>query len=178
MNESESRRLTPDTLALAAEEYAHLWLQGDGQDLDVDLSVVKWEVSKKMKRAAGKAIFRKNGLTQEKRFIVRLAWRAYEAWGFGDRFKGVIRHELIHVADYQRRGNSDHSWTFKNQARKFNAPLSCERFTKARYEIHCESCDRMVAERLKRSKTVKEPHRYRSKCCTAPLYVIDRARID
>jgi predicted SprT family Zn-dependent metalloprotease len=172
--DTNARRLTPETLALAVEEYVHADATQRGLADDIPFDRLRYDVSAQMKRAAGKAIYRFKPCSPTE-FTIRIAYAAYEAWGFGDRLKGVIRHEAAHVLAVERHGKAaaNHGPLFERAADEFDAPRSCEQFAAFAYELRCEACDGFAAGRYRRSKVVDEHHRYRSGCCRSPLYLID-----
>jgi predicted SprT family Zn-dependent metalloprotease len=101
---------------------------------------------------------------------IGLSWSAFEAFDI-DEWEGVIRHELVHVWQHQKFGKADHGITFKSKARKLDAPVQAPKFSDAKYHLLCSECGNRVADRYRKSKTVKQPESYRSGCCNAPLEV-------
>jgi predicted SprT family Zn-dependent metalloprotease len=155
--------MAPPKLRSACEEYAE-WAIGEFETFDgVDLSDVPIEVSTEMKRTAGKAINRDGD------FSMRFAYRAYQKWGW-EGFKSTIRHEIIHIKQLQEHGSADHGFTFKQMAEEVDCSVNCETFTDYEYGIFCSDCGEMVTGRYQRSKVVKKPERYNSKCCGAECY--------
>ena len=154
--------LTPNELRGAIREYA------ETVDIDVPLDEVEIQVSKRLKRAAGKA-GKKNG-----DLFMRFAWKAYQSWGWNDDFEGTIRHELVHIWEYDTHGKGSHGPTFKRKARELDAPRHCPTFAddEARWFLVCEACGKKTP-RFKRSKIVENPGPYRSGCCRARIRVED-----
>lgn len=134
---------------------------------DIDTEDVVIEVSARMKRAAGKAVY--SPVTED--CTIRIALGAYEAWGWNSEFEGVIRHELAHIIEYKRFGEGGHGARFRMYADALDAPRSCSQFTEYAYRILCSECDTFVAGRHKRCGLTKNPSRYRSKCCGSSLRV-------
>lgn len=155
-------------LKTAIREY-HDWCNDHYDPLDVDLEDIPVEVSMKMKRTAGKVAHIK-GSDQVK--YIRYAYKAYKKWGW-DEFAKTIRHELIHVHTVQNYQKGGHGPLFKSMVEPLETHRHCELFAEneAKYVLHCSDCDEIVAHRHKRSKTVKHPEKYLSKCCNAPLRV-------
>nr|BDD45090.1 hypothetical protein 22 [bacterium] len=154
--------LTPTELKRAIRDYA------ETVDIDVPLDEVEIQISKRLKRAAGKA-GRKNG-----DLFMRFAWKAYQSWGWNDDFEGTIRHELVHIWEYVEHGKGGHGRRFKSKAREVDAPRHCPSFAQddARWFLICGHCGKK-SPRFKRSKVVKNPEPYRSACCGASITVRD-----
>jgi predicted SprT family Zn-dependent metalloprotease len=129
--------------------------------LDIDLEAVRWTVSDGAKRRAGstRVADREAG-----RLVVDLNWSAYETLGWAD-FRGVVRHELVHVWQFQRGGAMDHGPTFRRKADEVDAPRHCEQFTEPRYRLTCATCGTGGMGRHRRSKVVKHPDRYGHRDC-------------
>jgi len=135
---------------------------------EVDLENVEIEVGS-MKRQAGKAMAR--GSKDNLNLTTKYSYRAYDKWGW-EKFTSTIRHELIHIWQMQKLGEWDHGPSFKAKARKLDCSVKCENFhDEYKYELYCQECGDFIAGRHKKSKTVKYPGAYNSKCCGAPLRV-------
>ena len=159
--------MTTRELREAIEEY-QIWC-AQNYPLDLDLDGIPVEVSSKLKRTAGKVAHIKG--SDEVKYI-RYAWKAYQKWGW-EKFTETIRHELIHVHTVQNHSSGGHGRLFKQKVPKMDTTRHCESFARndAKYILFCSKCDREVAQRFRRSKTVKNPDKYRSKCCQEPLRV-------
>lgn len=175
---------TPAALRSWAESYARRTVAA--YDLDVDLSLVEWDVSKRAKRRAGAVLSTpppgaevgrpvdwEATPERHRRCTVRLTWAAHETHGPAST-AAVLRHELVHVEQVQRYGTADHGPVFRERAAELDAPRHCEPFTPARYLLYCRECGEVTARRHRRSKPVKRPEAYRSGCCSAPLAVEER----
>lgn len=175
---------TPSALRSWAEGYAERTVERFG--MAVDLSLVEWDISKRAKRRAGAVLSTPPPAAEvgcpvdwdatperHRRCTVRLTWAAHERHG-PESTAGVVRHELVHVEQVQRFGESDHGEGFRIRAAELNAPRHCEPFTPARYLLRCDACGEVTARRHRRSKPVKRPDEYRSGCCSAPLAVEER----
>lgn len=161
--------MSAPALRLACKEYA-TWCVSHYDELsDVDLADVDIEVSKKLKRTAGKAGGKRgpDGLYE---LYMRFAMGAYDEWGW-EKFTTTVRHELIHILQYQDTGSGDHGARFKRIANKIDCSVHCESFTDAKYQLHCDNCGEKVGERHQKCKIVKMPHRYSTKCCGANIVV-------
>jgi len=153
-------------LKAAITQYSNWCVENHADLLGVDLSEVAIEVSDKMKRAAGKVVHNKT--TGE--VTTRYAYGAYQERGWED-FASTVRHELIHVWQIVRFGNADHGRTFKRKAENLGTSVHCEKFSEYEYNLHCTNCDDLIGGRYKKSKIVKQPEKYNSKCCGANLRV-------
>jgi len=154
-------------LRRAIEEYS--WWVAENYPVDIDLDGVPMELSSRMKKTAGKVVHIR-GSDQVK--YIRYAIKAYQEWGW-EKFAETIRHELIHVHTVQNHATGGHGRLFKKMVPDMDTHRFCEKFAEdeAKYLLLCKECDKLVAQRFKRSKTVKNPGRYQSKCCNAPLRV-------
>lgn len=160
--------MTRPELKRAIEEY-HDWCNNHYDVLDVDLDGIPVEISDQMKRTAGKVCHVK-GSDQVK--YIRYAWKAYQKWGW-KQFAETVRHELIHVHTVQNYHKGGHGRLFKTLVEPLETHRNCETFAEdeAKYILFCKECDKDVAYRHRKSKTVKRPGDYRSRCCNAPLRV-------
>lgn len=158
--------MTPSKFREACTKYAEWCIENYDEFDEVTLEGVPVEVSKKLKRTAGKAGHKPKADEQFLRFAVG----AYEEWGWGEEVEQTIRHELIHLQDYQTKGDSGHGWAFKQVAGKVDAPIHCKQFTDFNYGVYCGDCDELVAGRYRSCKMTKNPGQYRSKCCSAKCY--------
>jgi SprT-like family. len=159
--------LAPNQFRVACREYAEWAIKNYEVLKPVELDTVTFEQSSQLKRAAGKAGMKRSTATK---YFVRFAYRAYEKWGWSDKMRSTIRHELIHIRQYQETGEGDHGEGFKRMAEKADTTVNCQQFTEHKYGIFCSGCDQKVAGKMKRSKMVKKAERYQSKCCGASCY--------
>lgn len=97
-----------------------------------------------------------------------LSWAAFDDFDRSE-WRDTLRHELIHVEQFQRYGRTDHGTEFRDRAAELDAAVHCRRFADANYLLFCEQCDEIIARRYRASKLVKHPDRYRSNCCEARL---------
>jgi len=157
-------------------------------DLDVDLERVDWSVSTRARRraAAVKSPSVDDAVVGEVREWSPAAWDAIPpscelslSWAAFDDFdrsewRDTLRHELIHVEQFQQFGRTDHGAEFKARAEQLDVAVRCRRFADARYLLRCRDCDSVVARRYRASKMVKQPAEYRSNCCGAPLDCLEQ----
>lgn len=161
-------------------------------DLDIDFDyVIGWEVTTRAKRraAAVESMNHRNlsvgrpvtadylrdlgtpdsdTYSDYREVKVILTWDAFQAFSEAE-WKRTIRHELIHIEQMQEYGASNHGARFKRRASDLDTEPSCPKFTTGKYILICTGCEEIIGERHRRSKTVKQPEKYRSKCCNAVL---------
>ncbi|WP_324758778.1 SprT-like domain-containing protein [Haloarcula sp. GH36] len=101
-----------------------------------------------------------------------LTREAFESFARSE-WEATLRHELIHVEQYQRDGTTDHGPAFRRRAAALDTDVHCPSFADPKYVLTCRECDRLVARRYRECKLVRERERYRSDCCGADL-VLDR----
>jgi len=101
------------------------------------------------------------------------SWQAFEEFDI-DTFKGIIRHELIHVEEVHKYGVSNHGFRFESRARDINAPMDIDQFTPYKYKLYCKECGEFVDGRYRKSKVVKNPDKYLSNCCKENLTVEEK----
>jgi len=99
-----------------------------------------------------------------------LTWAAFEAFG-REEWESTLRHELVHLEQYQRCGTTDHGPAFEERARELDTGVHCETFSDPKYVLRCVDCDALVARRYQDCKLVRRADDYRSSCCEAPLSV-------
>ncbi|QCQ77020.1 transcription elongation protein SprT (plasmid) [Haloferax mediterranei ATCC 33500] len=158
----------------------------DRYDFSVDVTLVQWEVSTRAKRRAaavktpnvdgttvGKPIdwtTRSIGgaTTTPPACTMSLSWRAFESFD-RDEWAATLRHELVHVEQFQTFGATDHGPSFRRRAESVDAPIRVRRFTDPKYVLSCGDCGTDVAYRYRDCKLVRESSAYRSACCGAIL---------
>jgi hypothetical protein len=102
------------------------------------------------------------------RCTVSLTWDAFSAFE-RDAWEATLRHELIHVEQYQRDGTTDHGTAFRERAAQLDTDVHCPAFTEPKHVLTCEACGDLVARRYQDCKLVDRREQYRSDCCGAPL---------
>ncbi|THE62827.1 sprT domain-containing protein [Salinadaptatus halalkaliphilus] len=139
----------------------------DDHGLEIDLSSVEWDVSKRATRRAGACRWESD---REVATIV-LTRRAYERYEWPE-FAAVLRHELVHVWQFQRFGEAGHGPQFREQAELLSAPRHCPTFSEPRYVLRCleSGCD-WRAQRHQASEPVKTPEQYRCGVCSGEYEV-------
>lgn len=166
-------------------------------DLDVDLARVDWTVSTRAKRRAA-AVERPRlqdavvgepydwagselpdggasdgdggGEDGPPQCTMSLTWAAFEAFDRAE-WTAVLRHELVHVEQFQRFGTTDHGRRFRRRARAVDATLECRTFATPKYRLHCDDCGGVVARRYRDCDLVRNHRRYASNCCRANLRI-------
>ncbi|TQQ81873.1 hypothetical protein EWF95_02745 [Halonotius roseus] len=162
-----SDSMTDAELEAAIREYQE-WV-AENYPLDITLEGIPVDISTRLKRTAGK-VSHIRGSDNVKR--IRYAKKAYQKWGW-EKFAETIRHELIHVHTIQNHQTGGHGRLFKAKVPDLDTTRHCESFASddAKYKLFCTGCGTKVAEYFKKCKTVKNPDRYRSKCCKESLRV-------
>jgi predicted SprT family Zn-dependent metalloprotease len=164
--------------------------------VDVRLDLVEWEVSTRAKRRAaalkrpkipaadvGAEIDWERAETADGRradgrpfpATVSLTWSAFEAFDRAG-WESTLRHELIHLEQYQRFGTTGHGSAFETRADELDTDVHCEVFTDPEYVVRCRDCEGVVAYRYRECKLVRRADEYRSSCCDASLTVADASR--
>jgi len=152
--------------------------------LDVRLDLVEWEVSTRARRrAAAVKRPRLDGASVGEPYdwdavegsdgrplacTVSLTWAAFEEFS-REEWESTLRHELVHVEQYQRSGTTGHGEQFKRRAEELDTEVHCRTFAEPKWTFYCESCDEVTAHRYRDCKLVRQYDRYRSNCCEAPL---------
>lgn len=180
----------PDFTAIESHDDLIAWSKAYAREarrewlLDVRLDLVEWEVSTRARRRAA-AVKRPGleGVAVGDQFdwdavegsdgrplpcTVSLTWEAFEEFS-REEWESTLRHELVHVEQYQRSGTTDHGKRFKERAEELETEVRCRTFAEPEWTFYCESCDEVTAHRYRNCKLVREYERYRSNCCEAPL---------
>ncbi len=157
-------------------------------DLDVEFSLLDWEVSTRAKRRAAavkrpkipeasvgesvdwRAAAERTGTDPDdlRTCTLSLTWRAFEAFDVGE-WTATLRHELVHVEQFQRYGTTDHGEAFRERAAAVDATVRCPPFADPKYVLTCADCGAVVGRRYRECKLVREYQRYRSSCCGASV---------
>jgi hypothetical protein len=182
-----------DDIATHADLIA--WSRGYCRDVrrewavDVRFDLVEWEVSTRAKRRAaavkrpripaasvGDRIDWDEAVTADGQradgrplpCTVSLTWDAFAAF---DRpaWESTLRHELIHVEQYQFSGTTGHGPAFRRRAERLDTSVHCETFADPEYTLCCDDCGSVVAHRYRECKLVRRRDEYRSECCGASL---------
>jgi hypothetical protein len=156
-------------------------------EFDAELQAVRWDVSTRAKRrAAAVKTPQIDGATIGERrtwadaetpetsddgipsCTMSLSWRAFESFS-REEWTATLRHELVHVEQFQAFGTTDHGAAFKRRAESVDAPVRVRRFTDPKYVLSCSDCGEDVAYRYRTCKLVRQSSAYRSSCCEATL---------
>lgn len=156
----------------------------DATDLAVALPPVDWEVSTRAKRRAAAVLHpridgatlgelidwtdRPMGSDGPPSATVRLTWEAARTYDRAD-WAQTLRHELIHLEQFQRYGATGHDRAFRERAAALDTTVRCEHFATPKYVLTCSACERVVARRFRDCKLVRRHEEYRSSCCDRPL---------
>lgn len=152
-------RSQQQALADRSREYAQEVLD-DIDSVELAAEDITWTVSTNSQRThrAGDARAKPASDGSMEHLTVTLTWQAYVAWGWGENWKNLIRHELCHIVQFVRRGEADHGRNFKLLASLFEAPRHCPTFADKRLTIRCgKGCE---DGRDQASKVVKQPNDY------------------
>lgn len=152
--------------------------------LDVRLDLVDWDVSTRARRRAaavkrpviedatvGEALSWADVPGADGRPLpctLSLTWAASESFS-RDEWASTLRHELIHVEQYQHCGTTGHGARFKRRAAELDTEVHCRTFAEPAWIFHCRACESVVARRYRDCPFVEEYDRYRSDCCGARL---------
>lgn len=162
---------------------AHCERAAEAFGFDVDLSRVEWEVSTRAKRRAaavkrptvdGAAIGEPHSWDDAvPTCTVSLTWAAFESFSRTE-WTATLRHELVHVEQFQRFGTTDHGDRFERRAAAVDAPVRVRRFADPAYVLSCADCGDVVARRYRGCKLVRRYEAYASSCCSASLALDER----
>jgi hypothetical protein len=149
--------------------------------VSVRFDLVDWEVSHRAKRRAAAVKRPKlDDVTVGERYdwegsdgrplpcTVSLTWDAFSAFDRAE-WEATLRHELIHVEQYQRDGTTDHGRAFRERADRFDTDVHCPAFTDPKHVLTCEACGDLVARRYRDCTLAEQREQYRSDCCGAAL---------
>ncbi|USZ77682.1 SprT-like domain-containing protein [Halorussus vallis] len=177
---------TREELVLASRAYCREAARE--YDVDVDFSLVDWEVSTRAKRRAAavkrpripgaevgtpiswdeaaERVGRPPGDRTLRECTVSLTWDAYAAFDRAE-WTATLRHELVHVEQFQRFGTTDHGRRFKARAEAVDATVKCPPFADPKFVLSCADCGATVGRRYRECKLVREHEQYLSSCCGA-----------
>lgn len=157
-------------------------------DFDVEFDLLDWAVSTRAKRRAAavkrpkipeaevgeeihwRAAAERVGTPPGdlRTCTLSLTWRAFESFDAGE-WTSTLRHELVHVEQFQRYGTTDHGEEFRERAAAVDATIRCPPFADPKYVLTCEECGTVVGRRYRECKLVRERERYHSSCCGASV---------
>ena len=181
---------TPEFDAIDSHDDLIAWSRAYARDarrewvLDVRLDLVEWEVSTRARRrAAAVKRPRLDGASVGDPYdwddvrdsdgrplpcTVSLTWDAFVEFS-GEEWESTLRHELVHVEQYQRFGTTGHGKRFKRRAEALDTEVHCRTFAEPKWTFFCDSCEEVTAHRYRECKLVRQYDQYRSNCCEAPL---------
>jgi len=137
-------------------------------DLDVTISAIDWEVSKRAKRRAGLIKYK----DETPRKII-LSWKLFTNKGW-DSVAATIRHELIHAHLITTKGDGTHGADFETLAEELQTHVHCETFVDPEWIIQCRDCE-VEYQRYRRSKVVSQPDQYSCGACGGTLAVFENS---
>ncbi|WP_170977309.1 SprT-like domain-containing protein [Halorussus salinisoli] len=157
-------------------------------DFDVEFTLVEWDVSTRAKRRAAavkrpkipdaevgdpvdwRAAAERVGTTPSdlRTCTLSLTWAAFDSFDVGE-WTTTLRHELIHVEQFQRYGTTDHGPAFRERAETVDATVRCPPFADPKYVLTCADCGAVVGRRYRDCKLVRKHDQYRSSCCGASV---------
>lgn len=162
--------LTPDELRERVQTYASdLLIEFEAELGGLTLSRINWRVSRRLFHAGG---YCNSYMEEPPRHEIVLSYPAYVHWGW-QRTSAIVRHELVHAAVHDEYGADAqaHGAEFRELADRIGAPLRGERPLPYRFELSCSACERFVDGLYEPSPRTREPTRFRTSCCNAPLEV-------
>lgn len=157
--------------------------------LDVRLDLVEWAVSTRARRRAAAV---KRPRLDDATVGEPLDWDAVPGadgrplpctlsltWDAAREFSreewaSTLRHELIHVEQYQHSGTTGHRAAFERRAAELDTEVHCRTFAEARWTFRCRDCGAVVARRYHDCPFVREYDQYRSDCCGAGIERTDQ----
>lgn len=140
------------------QDYLMDWYENTPDEFEVDWNDVTIIVSGRMKKATGRAKHLKDG------YELKISLPAYQRKDW-ETIQQTIRHEAIHIFQYQEYGNGGHGRIFRKWADKFGCTQYAEeRAEKPKYTIHCPECGK-IGEKSRACKTTKHIERYHCQNC-------------
>jgi len=169
-------------LSARARRYANTVLAEDDWPLseaDVDLSAVTFRTAMSARREHAVT----NYDDETGRCTIVVSEKTAELAEFED-VEQAIRHELVHVHQFQTRGLADHGESFQRWVDELDLEGPCTRYRDNEgedytYRIHCENCG-FITGRYELSKTVRSSVRSSAYCdaCRGDVYVqTDKGRL-
>ena len=102
------------------------------------------------------------------RCTVSLTWAAFHEFTAAE-WASTLRHELIHVEQFQAFGTAGHGRRFERRAAELDTEVRCRAFGTPKYRLRCDGCGDTVARRYRECKLVRNHRSYVSGCCGEPL---------
>lgn len=167
-NSRVQERLTPSELRLRleknltriVEEYDEICARELVERVDL-------KVSRQLYRAGGEC---QSTAESPPTHEIIVSYPAYEYWGL-DRVRDILRHEVAHAVVFEEFGPNvpSHGREFRTVANALGAPVRGEDRLPYRFELRCRACGQMVDGTYRSSVRTRNPGKYRSGCCDAPL---------
>jgi len=145
--------------------------------LDVDLSNIPFELSDERKRTAasvyhktdpsGYTVGGKNEIHVTK---IRFSIDAFEKFS-EEEWLDTLRHECVHVYTVQEHNTGGHGSLFYKYADLVDCGRHCPKFSDAKYEMVCETCNNCFVRRHNICKVVRHSllrRRYHTQCHEDP----------
>ena len=159
---SPTLRGTDELVENKIREYLMDWYLSTPTDFEIDWSDAQVGLSPRMTRAMGNA--RSKGPKEDPEYQINISGPALENHGW-DEIEETIRHEAIHIWQYQNIGKADHGPTFERWAKRFDVTKYADKPAQDfNYVIECANCG-VIGGRTRRSKIIKHPEKYRCSGC-------------
>ena len=170
---------THSILEKKCRKYAKKFIEGktEYQPLPIDMTDIEWRVDASMTKALGRCKYRKPSYGMCR---VKLSKHLFDNDNW-DQAKQTIRHELVHVWQWQTDNNPGHGLSFQRWTGKLDISTRAENppTEDFKYEVHCPNCGQ-IGGRQKRCKSLRQivnrDQRYCSTCgkeqTQGELYVI------
>jgi len=170
-----------------------------GHELEVDLRRVDFEVSTRSKRRAGAVKYpsvpaasvgtpydwtefsppadsqthpNSEHSTAYPTCTVSLTYEAFQTFERSE-WTEMLRHELVHVEQFQQFGTTNHGQAFERRTNAVDASTNCPRFATPPYRLECQACETVVARRYRDCPLVRNYAQYQSACCASSLRLLD-----
>ncbi|WP_313695212.1 SprT-like domain-containing protein [Halorarum halobium] len=111
--------------------------------------------------------------------------RAVDAYDEAE-WRRTLRHELVHVEQFQRFGTTGHGAWFRRRAEAVDADPHCPAFHRGRYLLRCRDCGDVLFDRCRRCETTrlaelppaKQARRVESTACCDAYYELEDTGAD
>ncbi|QLG62339.1 SprT-like domain-containing protein [Halorarum salinum] len=109
--------------------------------------------------------------------------RAVDAYDEAE-WRRTIRHELIHLEQFQRFGTTGHGAWFRERAEAVDADHRCPAFHRGRYLLRCRDCGDVLFDRCRECETTRlaelppseQARRVESTACCGAYYELEDTR--
>ncbi|QLG27016.1 SprT-like domain-containing protein [Halorarum halophilum] len=111
--------------------------------------------------------------------------RAVDAYDEAE-WRRTLRHELVHVEQFQRFGATGHGAWFRRRAESVDTENHCPAFHRGRYLVRCRDCREVRFDRCRECETTrlaelppsKQASRVRPTACCGAYYELEDTRAD